>query len=145
MASRAIKVFAPSRLLDAGAVNDVLSSALEPVLRDIRSSGAPTPEIRDEDWTDSQEVASAMLWSSDGSSTGVRVELAAPEHDRVMQVTDQVQEWVIHELWGHAPTNWPPCPNHPDSHPLAASTREIRVVWVCPSDGTPFAPVGSLQ
>jgi hypothetical protein len=114
-------------------------------LRDIRASGAPMQEIRDEDWADSPEVASAMLWSSDGSSTGLRLELEAPEPDRVKQVADQVQEWVIEELWGQAPTNWPPCPNHPDSHPLAASTRERRAVWVCPSDGTPFSPVGSLQ
>jgi hypothetical protein len=84
-----------------------------------------------------------MLWSPDGSGTGIRVELLAPEAERVAMIADQVQEWVIEELWGSAPTNWPPCPNHPGSHPLAASARDV-AMWSCPADGTPVAPVGSL-
>jgi hypothetical protein len=126
-------------------VNDVLSQALEPVLRDIRTSGVPMPEIRDEDWADDPLTATAMLCSPEGSASGLRVDIDAPERDRIAMVADQVQEWVIEELWGHAATNWPPCPNHPDSHPLTASTRDGVAFWICPSDLMPFSPVGSLS
>ncbi len=125
-------------------MNDVLSQALQPVLRDIKSTGAPIPTIRDEEWADDPMVASAMLWSADGSGTGISVDLRMPEHDRVMSVTDQVQEWVIEELWGDAATNWPSCPNHRGSHPLSAATRDGGAFWVCPNDGMPFSPIGSL-
>lgn len=132
-------------LPEYGLVNDILSQALQPVLHDIKSTGAPTPNVRDEDWADDPLMASAMLWSAEGSGTGISVDLRIPEHDRVMRVTDQVQEWVIEQLWGAAATNWPSCPNHPGGHPLAASTRESRAVWVCPTDGMPFSPIGSLR
>lgn len=131
-------------VLHAGTVNDVLSRALEPVLRDIRASGVPVPDIRDDDWADDPQVATAMLWSPDGSGTGVRVDVDAAEAERVAMVADQVQEWVIEELWGQAATNWPPCPNHPHSHPLSVSTRDDVAFWVCPRDGMAFAPLGSL-
>jgi len=123
-------------------VNEALRRSLEPVLHDIRASGAPMPDVRDQEWAD--DGASAMLWSSDGSGSGVRVDATAPEEDRIVMVADQVQEWVIKELWGQAATNWPPCPSRPASHPLTASRRGGVAVWTCPRDGTPFSPVGSL-
>lgn len=127
-----------------GSVNEVLRQALDLVLRDIRSTGVPEPDIRDDDWAD-EDSASGYLWSRDGSGVGVRVDLAAAEADRVAQVADQVQEWVIEELWGHAATNWPRCPDHPDSHPLQALARDRSAVWACPAEGTSFSPVGSLR
>jgi hypothetical protein len=126
-------------------MNEVLGQALDLVLRDIRSTGVPEPDVRDDGWPDDEDNASASLWSRDGSGVGVRVHLAASEADRVAQVADQLQEWVIEELWGHAPTNWPRCPHHPDNHPLRASTRDRSAVWVCPAEGTAFSPVGSLR
>jgi hypothetical protein len=128
-----------------GPVNEVLVQALDPVLRDIRSTGVPEPDVRDGDWADDGDNASAFLWSRDGSGVGVRVGLAGSEADRVVQVADQLQEWVIEELWGHAPTNWPRCPHHPDRHPLQASARDRSAVWVCPAGGTAFSPIGSLR
>ncbi|WP_433466409.1 hypothetical protein [Spirillospora sp. CA-128828] len=126
-------------------MNEVLEQALDLVLRDIRSTGVPEPDVRDDDWADGEHSASAFLWSRDGSGVGVRVDLAASEADRVAQVADQIQEWVIQELWGHAATNWPRCPDHPDGHPLQASTRDRSAVWVCPAEGIPVSPVGSLR
>jgi len=59
-------------------------------------------------------------------------------------VADQVQEWAIEELWGEAPTNWPPCPHHPNSHPMKVSTSEAAAMWTCPADEAPIAPVGAV-
>lgn len=118
--------------------------ALEPVLRDIRASGAPVPRIGDEDWAADPEVASAMLFSDDSNGAGFRVRLGGPAADRIADVADQVQDWVIDELMGTTATNWPPCPHHPDSHPLRAAVHDGVATWLCPSDATPFSPVGSL-
>ncbi|GAA4628811.1 hypothetical protein GCM10023196_046740 [Actinoallomurus vinaceus] len=126
-------------------MDEVLRQALEPVLRDIRATGAPEPDVRDDGWADDDLSASAFLWSRDGSAVGIRVDRAAAEADRVVQVADQVQEWVIEELWGQAATNWPRCPGHPATHPLRASTRARSAMWVCPSEGTPISPIGSLE
>jgi hypothetical protein len=126
-------------------MSDVLMQSLEPVLRDIRASGMPEPEVRDGDWLDDPQFSSAWLCSSDGSAVGVRVMWAAAEADRVVEVADQVQEWLVHELIGTSATNWPPCPNHPDNHPLMAWTRGRIAMWICPSDGTQFSPLGSLS
>jgi len=94
-------------VLHAGAVDEVLSEAMAPVLRDLRSAGIAASRIEDCDWTDDPESASVMLWSPDGSGTSIFVSRAAPEFEREAMVADQVQDWVIEELWGHGPTNWP--------------------------------------
>lgn len=125
-------------------VDEVLTRSLEPVLRDIRRTGVPVPRIEDDDWTGNPEPPSAMLWSSDGSGTGIRVDRYAPEAEQVAMVADQVQEWVIEELWGQSTTNWPPCPSHPTTHPLTATTRDGEAVWACPADRTPVCAVGAL-
>lgn len=85
-----------------------------------------------------------MLWSPDGTGTGVRVSRSALDFERIAMVADQVQEWAIEELWGSASTNWPPCPQHPTSHPMMVSTRDAAAVWVCPVDQTAISAVGAL-
>jgi hypothetical protein len=125
-------------------VDEVLMQALEPVLRDIASTGAPMPLIQD-DW-DGPEAASAMLWSANGSGSGVTLAVSDSEEDCVAWVTNQVQEWVIEEMWAEGlPTNWPMCPTHPVTHPLTAIARPGAAGWVCPQDQRVIAPVGSLR
>jgi hypothetical protein len=124
-------------------MHDVLAQSLSPILRDVERAGLAVPRIDDADWADDPDVAFAELWSPDGSRTGIYVTLRAPEAERVAMVADQIHEWVIEELWGSAPTNWPRCPRHPDTHPLTISALEV-AMWVCPADGTAVAPVGSL-
>jgi len=34
-----------------------------------------------------------MLWSPDGSGTGIRVDRSAPEFERVAMIADQIQDW----------------------------------------------------
>lgn len=127
-------------------MNPVLRQALDVVLRDITSLDVPEPEIRDTIWIKDPAYPSAMLWSTGGAGTGISVSLTDPQAERLARVADQVQDWVIEELWSRRePTNWPPCPTHPNSHPLICVTRNGTAVWACPIDQTEFSSVGSLS
>ncbi|RBY87171.1 hypothetical protein DQ244_17760 [Blastococcus sp. TBT05-19] len=121
-----------------------LALALEPVLRDLRATGGPLPRVVPSDWPGDGGVAGAMLWHSDGSGSGISVVLDRPAAEQVAHVTDVVHDWVVEELWGTAPTNWPPCPGHPESHPLEVRRSGDAVEWVCPADGTAVRRVGDL-
>lgn len=130
-------------------MDQALRQALEPVLRDIGATGATEPRIEDDDWagTDHVEgmtVASAMLWSADGNGMGVSVPPSLPPVDRIVWVADKVQEWVIEDRWGREPTNWPPCPLHPGTHPMVATVRDGDAVWACPTDNSVVSRIGSL-
>ncbi|HWU23969.1 MAG TPA: hypothetical protein VN088_20700 [Nocardioides sp.] len=125
-------------------MDELLSQALAPVLRDLASVGISAPRVEDRDWTGRPESASAMLWSPDGSGVGVYVRRDSAESERIAMVAAQVQEWAIEELWAAGATNWPPCPRHPNTHPMAASTRDAAAVWMCPADAVVIVPVGEL-
>jgi hypothetical protein len=122
-----------------------LARALAPVMQDLTSTGAPVPRVVDEDWQDGPSRTGAMLFAADGSGMGIWVDLGLPRPEQVAAVPDQVQEWAVEVLWGSAPTNWPPCPHHPATHPLAAVVRDGAAWWSCPKDGTPVAMVGTLR
>jgi hypothetical protein len=65
--------------------------------------------------------------------------------DRIVILSDKTQEWIIeHVLWPSRPTNWPPCPDHPDTHPLDAKTWETTAAWACPTDKFRVSDIGSL-
>lgn len=125
-------------------MDEVLRQAMEPVLRDLRGVALAPVRIEADDWTGDEEWPSAMLWSTDGSGTGVSVRRSAATAERVASVAEQVQEWAFEELWGHAPTNWPPCPSHPDNHPLTPAARGGQAVWLCPGDQAVVARIGAL-
>ena len=131
-------------VLDAVLVHVLLREALEPALRDVVATGAPMPDVRDDDWAADADTASAMLWSRDGSGAGIQVRMSAPEPDRVAQVADQVQEFVIEELARLGATNWPVCPRHPTTHPMEAASEDGVAVWVCPADAIPVSSIGTL-
>ena len=122
-----------------------LARALAPVLHDLETTGAPVPRVVDDGWAEDPATASAMLWSRDGSGTGVSVHLGVPRPEQVAHVADQVQEWAVEALWGSRPTGWPPCPQHPTTHPLRAVVRDGAARWTCPEDGTAVAVVGALR
>jgi hypothetical protein len=122
-----------------------LAVALEPVLRDLAKPGGVLPDVRDEAWSDVPRTASAMLWAADGSGTGVSLELGKPGSTQIAALADQVQEWAVEALWSlRRPTNWPPCPHHPGSHPLAPTESDGRAVWICPADNSEVSEIGSL-
>lgn len=123
-----------------------LSEALAPVLDDLRNSGGPVPEIRDEQWSSFPGQVTAMLWAADGSGQGVSAMAAEPLAQRIASVADQVQDWAVEELCRtHRPATWPECPWHPDSHPLAAMIREGQAVWACPQSDRATSSIGSFR
>jgi hypothetical protein len=121
-----------------------LARALVRVLHDLSTSGGPVPEVVDEEWSDSPGDASARLRSPDGSGYGVRVGRGDPDAEQLASVADQVQEWAVEELWHDRPTNWPRCPEHPDTHPLQATVVDGAAWWACPHTGDRVARIGSL-
>ena len=124
-------------------MSPVLLDSLEPVLRDLARAGLDAPQFDGVDWMGDPEYASTMMWSSDGSGSGLSVRLAAPLAERIAEAADQVQEWAIEDqLWRSARTNWPRCPSHPDNHPLQASVADSRAMWVCPLDRSVVTPIG---
>ena len=122
-----------------------LERALQPVLADLRATGAPVPRIEDDDWTGDAGRPGALLWSPDGSGRGVAVHRDRPLAEQVVDAADQVQEWAVEELWRSAPTNWPRCSHHPTTHPLAARLQGGVAWWVCLHDGGAVSEVGSLR
>lgn len=126
-------------------MDDQLSRALPPVLHDLRATGGPLPGVEDSDWQPAAGAESALLRSPDGSGMGVWVDTAASAADQVSMLSDQVQEWVIEELARLGrPTNWPRCPHHPDTHPMAATADGDRAVWTCPKSGAVVTEIGLL-
>jgi hypothetical protein len=126
-------------------MDDALAAALAPVLRDLRSTGVREPRIKDRHWTEDADSPSAMVLSPDGAGTGVHVNRYDPMHEQIAAMADQVQEWAIEELQLSNRTNWPPCPRHPTTHPLGATTWRGKAVWACPADGAVIVAVGSLR
>ena len=124
-------------------MDPILEQALRPVLRDIRQTGAPMPRMVGDPSRTYPDYPSAMLWSQDGTGSGVNVYLPDPEPNRIARVADHVQEWVIEARWTKG-SNWPPCPRHPSTHPLQAQSRAGLAVWVCPKDGAVISEIGSL-
>lgn len=126
-------------------VDAVLREALEPILRELKRSRLHEPEIEDRDWTGESETASAMLWSPDGSGSGVSVLRSATPAERIADMADQVQQWAIEDqLWRVGATNWPHCPAHPNTHPLKAAAVDDAAVWVCPQGRKNVAQIGGL-
>jgi hypothetical protein len=126
-------------------MDQVLAEALAPVLRDLANSGSVVPDVRDDQRSDFEGRATAMLLSPGGWYQGVFAMTGEPLPQRIASVADQVQEWAVEELCSVArPTNWPQCPQHPESHPLSAVVWEGRAVWSCPRTGYEAAEIGKL-
>ena len=122
----------------------MMRQALVPVLHDLQAAAIAAPWIEADDWTGDADWPSVMLWSPTGSGMGVQVSRLAPMSERIASVADQVQEFVIEELWRRSPTNWPPCPRHPSTHPMKAMAQDDAAVWACPVDDSRMALIGML-
>lgn len=124
-------------------MDPVLRESVEPVLSDLARAQIHAPTFDDDDWVGDRDYVSCMMWSADGSGSGLSVQRAASLPERVAQAADQVQEWAIEDqLWGSGRTNWPPCPHHPTTHPLRAVFAGSGAMWVCPAGRSVVAPVG---
>jgi len=126
-------------------VDSALSEALVPVLCDLGTCGARVPDVRDKQWSDFLGQVTAMLHDTDGTAQGVFAMAAESLPQRIASVADQVQEWAVEALWrAGRPATWPECPEHPNSHPLAAAVQEDRAVWICPTTGHLVNDIGRL-
>jgi hypothetical protein len=127
-------------------VDIALTEALTPVLRDLKNSGSVIPAVRDGEWSSFEGQVTAMLYGPDGSGQGISAMIGEPLPQRIASVADQVQEWAVEEPCSiGGPTNWPECPQHPDSHPLSAVVREGQAGWNCPKTGHVVSEIGQLS
>ena len=136
----------PRALTDAERAE--LRANLEPVLRDMRSSGAILPDILEEAHDDfGPDCVCAWIQTPGGAgSQGIRVQVSLPAPERFADVADQLQEWEIEELAAAGrPATWPECPQHPDTHPLAPQARGDQATWCCLASGQLISGIGALQ
>jgi hypothetical protein len=137
----------PRALTDAERAE--LRANLEPVLQDMRSSGAIVPDILEEAHDDlGPDCVCAWIQSPGGGagSQGIRVQVSLPAPERLAGLADQLQEWEVEELAATGrPATWPECPQHPGTHPLAPQARSGRATWCCPASGQAISIIGELR
>jgi hypothetical protein len=122
-----------------------LTRALAPVLRDLESTGSVVPAVRDGNWSGIPGQLTGNVSGPDGFGQGVFVMAGEPVPEQIASVADQVQEWAVEELCSVGrSTNWPPCPQHPATHPLAAVVRGDDAVWICPKTEVVVGQIGRL-
>jgi hypothetical protein len=86
----------------------------------------------------------AVLWDRQGTGTGVYLSDADSGAQAVAEAAGQVQEAAVEALWGEGKsTAWPPCPLHPDRHPLTPGFRQNIAFWCCPTTGEVSTPIGA--
>ena len=126
-------------------VHEELRSALDTVLPELRATTALSPAVQDDQWSDYPGQECAMLWAPDGSGMGIWVLRGESPAAQAASLADQVQDWAHEELQrrGATPT-WPPCPMHPDTHPLRAVVDGDQAAWRCPTSIQTVAPLGQL-
>jgi hypothetical protein len=126
-----------------------LRANLEPVLQDMRSSGAIVPDILEEAHDDlGPDCVCAWIQSPGGGagSQGIRVQVSLLAPERLADLADQLQEWEVEELAAAGrPATWPECPQHPGTHPLAPQPRSGQATWCCPASGQAISIIGELR
>ena len=133
-ASATIADWMPTELLEAWLI----------LSRDLDEASAIRPALNTTLATRNDDLAAAMTWWPDGSGAGIHVSRTDPLPERVAQLGDQFIVHQVEALWaaGRSPV-WPPCPLHPDSHPLRATLMNGAAVWQC-GDAL-VAEIGSLR
>ncbi|MEV8373978.1 hypothetical protein AB0P21_14635 [Kribbella sp. NPDC056861] len=122
-----------------------LENALEAVRRDLRSTGGIKLRISEEPATSDPGYESVLLLSGRRSTTGVLAPTAMSADERLVQVADQVQDFVLEELGRLGlPATWPECPEHPASHPLSAVLTSSGPRWQCPKSSKNISVIGEL-
>ena len=141
----------PRALTDAERAE--LRANLEPILRDMRSSGAIVPDVLEQAhddlgpdyvfaWIQPPDSAS----SQDVGSRSICNQVSLPPPERLADLADQLQDWEVEELAATGrPATWPQCPQHPDSHPLAPQARGDQAAWCCPATGQVIEAIGALR
>jgi hypothetical protein len=123
---------------------DAVIEALAPLLADLAATDVPLPRVEPGRGIDGIE----LVWVRLASGSAVGLWLGPPEEtdvERRLRVVDAAHEAVVEDMPSLGrPTNWPPCPEHPDSHPLVVGRYGADVSWVCPRGGATRIPMGHL-
>ena len=91
------------------------------------------------------QPADLWVWQDDGSGTGVFLDPDVSDAESAAHVADVVHDIAVDELWGQGrDTAWPPCPEHPEAHPLVIAEGDPAPRWTCPRSGDVIAAVGAL-
>lgn len=86
-----------------------------------------------------------MLCGRSGSRVGIWLDNDLPPGEALAHIAEQVQEMMVEELWAAGrSTNFPVCPEHPDSHPLKATMLGDNPWWVCPVTSNAVTRIGDL-
>ncbi|GAA1585752.1 MULTISPECIES: hypothetical protein [Kribbella] len=124
---------------------DLLRTALSLLVLDLRSTGGLTLQLLDEPALDDPAYDSLWLLSGDDCRTGLLAFRDLPAAEQVVQVAEQVQDFVHEELCRLGlPVTWPECPDHPASHPLTPALSGGHPSWQCPKSAQPVAAIGEL-
>ncbi len=118
---------------------------LAPILRDVRACSGLEVRVEHDHPVPGSSRSVTMIWTPGGSGVGVWIDDPNGLDDQQWRVADGIHEAVVEGLWSAGrSTAWPPCPQHPDTHPLEVSVHDHEVVWACPISGDRVAEVGSL-
>lgn len=127
---------------------DYFMAALGPVLQDVRTDhpGTPLRLVRA-----TEPDLHAWIWMPDGSGIGLSAQIVEGSDEEafteaVAALAETVQEAVIECVsMRNGSSTWPPCPAHPDRHPLVVAVHGHAVMWDCPNTERPVAPLGKLR
>jgi len=86
-----------------------------------------------------------MLWAPDGSGCGFAPWEGASELDEVVRFADVAGDWAMETIWAGGRFAWPPCPRHPDNHPLVPRVGHSGPEWYCNKTDDAIALIGQLQ
>lgn len=99
------------------------------------------PATRDRGWPASWALPWAWFRVTGGGDVGVSGGAGVDDEsaaEEAARVADAAHTELVESLWGRRPTNWPPCPAHPTTHPLALAPGDDddpRPRWTCPLTG----------
>ena len=123
------------RLVGRFALGVELVWALEPTLRDCEHTGIGVEPVRRYIADQVQAVPSMNIEDN-------TVEIARMVQRHLAGPDEASQR---HSNSDEAPTGWwPPCPRHPNYHPMRAQVIQDIACWVCPETGAVGTAIGSL-
>ncbi|MEH3077826.1 MAG: hypothetical protein PGN11_14355 [Quadrisphaera sp.] len=131
-------------------------AALEALARLAAADGAVValelPATRERGWPVEHPLPSAWWRTPDTVETGLFAFDPANGWERetdaeeALRVADTAHEAVLESMPSCGrPTNWPPCPDHPTTHPLqlvAGDDADPRPRWTCPLTGDVVGVLG---
>lgn len=126
-------------------VHQLLVAALDPVPLYVCVTTAAAPQLRPEPSNLQWPNVAGGLPERPVGMVSVHVDVTSTDPaGNIAATADTGEDLVIESLWPDRSTNWPPCPHHPESHPMAARVLDGHPMWTCPRDGRPVVAIGSL-